>query len=252
MEFPLFSAKNITLYLENKKILDSISFEIQPQENLALMGKNGSGKTVLLKTLIGIFQPQKGESILMGKNVYELTERERNQLFQKTGYVFQKSGLFDSLSIIENVLFGLKYSAVSGPDEKLKIARECLLKTGLEGVDQKKPSELSGGMQKRASIARAVASEPDFLFLDDPTAGLDPVLTDSIGNLLLELKERLHSTSLIVTHDLELAYKLANRIGLVVEGRLHGILSVEEFRKTDEPHFAQFREGKLEGPISIL
>ena len=99
MEFPLFSAKNITLYLENKKILDSISFDIQPQENLALIGKNGSGKTVLLKTLIGIFQPQKGESILLGKNVYELTETERNQLFQKTGYVFQKSGLFDSLSI---------------------------------------------------------------------------------------------------------------------------------------------------------
>ncbi len=248
----MLSVNNITLYLDQKKILDSISFDIKPQENLVIMGKNGCGKTILLKTLIGLFTPQAGETTIFDEDIYKISEIEKNGVLKRLGYVFQRSGLFDSLNIMDNVLFGLKHTSTKSVSEKICIAQECLLRTGLEGVDSKKPSELSGGMQKRASIARAVASKPEFLFLDDPTAGLDPVLTDSIGDLILDLKERLRSTSLIVTHDLELAYKLGDRIGLMVDGRLHGILSVENFKNTQEPYFSQFREGKLQGPISVL
>ncbi len=248
----MLSAIDITLYIESNKILDSISFDVKPRESLVIMGKNGSGKTILLKTLIGLFVPQSGKSIIFNKNMYTLSEIQKNKILKRLGYVFQKSGLFDSLNIIENVLFGLKHSSIKEPNEQIKIAQNLLNQMGLKDVNYKKPSELSGGMQKRASIARAVASEPEFLFLDDPTAGLDPVLTDSIGNLILDLKERLSSTSLIITHDLELAYKLADRIGLMVEGRLHGILTVSDFKNTYEPYFTQFREGALDGPISVL
>ena len=248
----MVSARHITLYFDDKKILDDISFEIKPKDTLVLMGKNGCGKTVLLKTLIGLFAPQEGESVLFDQNIHQLKGSSKNEILQRAGYVFQKSGLFDSLNILENVLFGLQRFSSEDIGKQITAAQESLYRTGLKGAEEKKPSELSGGMQKRASIARAIVSRPELLFLDDPTAGLDPVLTDSIGNLILEIKEKLNSTFLIVTHDLELAYKLADRIGLIIDGKLHGILTVEDFKTTREAYFTQFREGKLEGPISVL
>ena len=248
----MVSVENITLYLDHKKVLDDISFTVKPQETLILMGKNGCGKTVLLKTIIGLFTPQEGNSVLFDKDIHQIQGSEKNEVLQRAGYVFQKSGLFDSLNILENVLFGLRRFSSEEIEKHIAAAQEALHRTGLGNVETKKPSELSGGMQKRASIARAIVSKPELLFLDDPTAGLDPVLTDSIGNLILEIKEKLNSTFLIVTHDLELAYKLGDKIGLIVEGRLHGILTVEDFKTTQEAYFAQFREGKLKGPISVL
>jgi phospholipid/cholesterol/gamma-HCH transport system ATP-binding protein len=244
--------RNLSLKIGEKHILDNINFEMRPGETLVIMGKNGSGKTMLLKTLVGLFKPQHGAAEILGRNVHTLKPGDLDQLRQSIGYVFQKSGLFDSLHVWENVVFALRrFSALDAAQLRAK-ATECLNRSGLKDVEDKFPAELSGGMQKRAGIARAIAMDPKILLLDDPTAGLDPVLTDAIAELIKGIKRNLGSTAIVVAHDFNLAYKLADRIGLMVAGRLHGILPRDEFRTTTEPYFEQFREGKLTGPIPVI
>lgn len=243
---------HISLTIGEKKILQDIDVELEPGETLVIMGKNGSGKTMLLKTLVGLFNPQKGSAEILGENVHGLSGTELDKLRQKIGYVFQKSGLFDSLHVWENVVFALRRFSTLSVDELRGKATECLNRAGLKDVEDKFPSELSGGMQKRAGIARAIAMDPKILLFDDPTAGLDPVLTDAIAELIKGIKRNLGSTAIVVAHDFNLAYKLADKIGLMVGGRLHGVLTRDEFRTTTEPYFEQFREGKLTGPIPVV
>lgn len=244
--------RNVSLTIGEKRILEDINVEMQPGETLVIMGKNGSGKTMLLKTLVGLFRPQHGNAEILGRNVHRLKHRELDELRRKIGYVFQKSGLFDSLHVWENVVFALRRFSSLGDNELRAKATECLNRAGLKDVEDKFPSELSGGMQKRAGIARAIAMDPQILLFDDPTAGLDPVLTDAIAELIKGIKRNLGSTAIVVAHDFNLAYKLADRIGLMVAGRLHGVLTRDEFRTTNEPYFEQFREGKLTGPIPVI
>ncbi|MBV6493229.1 MAG: putative ribonucleotide transport ATP-binding protein mkl [Turneriella sp.] len=246
------SLENISLRIGDNQILKDVSVEIKPGETLVLMGKNGSGKTMLLKTLVGLFRPQKGSAKIFGKDVHALPAQELNTLRRNIGYVFQKSGLFDSLHVWENIVFALRRFHSLDENALKQKASECLNRTGLKDVEDKFPSELSGGMQKRAGIARAIAMDPQLLLFDDPTAGLDPVLSDAIANLVIEIKKKLGSTAIVVAHDFKVAYKLADRIGLMVSGKLHGILSREEFQTTTEPYFEQFREGKLTGPIPVI
>lgn len=244
--------RQVSLAIGEKQILADINVEMQPGETLVLMGKNGSGKTMLLKTLVGLFRPQQGSAEILGQNVHKLKHRDLDELRRKIGYVFQKSGLFDSLHVWENVVFALRRYKNLAAEELRQKATECLNRAGLKDVEDKFPSELSGGMQKRAGIARAIAMDPQILLFDDPTAGLDPVLTDAIAELIKGIKRNLGSTAIVVAHDFNLAYKLADRIGLMVGGKLHGVLSREEFQTTTEPYFEQFREGKLTGPIPVI
>lgn len=244
--------ENMSLTLGGKAILRDISFSVEPGETLVLMGKNGSGKTMLLKTLAGLFTPQQGKAEILGQNVHTLPHDELDELRRKIGYVFQKSGLFDSLHVWENVVFALRrFSELDDDELKLK-ATDCLNRAGLKDVEDKYPSELSGGMQKRAGIARAIAMDPEILLFDDPTAGLDPVLTDAIAELIKTIKRNLGSTAIVVAHDFNLAYKLADKIGLIVAGNLHTVMTCEEFRSSTEPYVEQFREGKLTGPIPVI
>ncbi|MFO1472684.1 MAG: ATP-binding cassette domain-containing protein [Turneriella sp.] len=249
---PAIRLENISLTIDSKPILRDISFALKPGETLVLMGKNGSGKTMLLKTLVGLFKPERGNAEIFGNDVHTLGRANLDVLRQKIGYVFQKSGLFDSLRVWENVIFALRRFSNLNNDELRAKATECLNRAGLKDVEDKYPSELSGGMQKRAGIARAIAMDPQILLFDDPTAGLDPVLTDAIAELIKGIKRNLGSTAIVVAHDFNLAYKLADRIGLMVGGRLHGILSRDEFRNSAEAYFEQFREGKLTGPIPVV
>lgn len=244
--------EKVSLTLQGKPVLKNISFEVKEGETFVLMGKNGSGKTVLLKTLVGLFEPQQGKIELFGENIFRLSPIKRNEILKKIGYVFQKSGLFDSLTVAENVVFARRRFVKESPEELQEHAITCLRKTGLIGVENKLPSELSGGMQKRAGIARAIALDPKLLLMDDPTAGLDPVLTDAIADLILEIRNSLKSSAVIVTHDFNLAYKLGHYIGLMVSGELKAIYSVSEFQTTDNPYVVQFREGALTGPIPVI
>lgn len=244
--------EDLSLRIGEKQILSDINFSLSGGETLVLMGKNASGKTMLLKTVFGLFKPQKGSSKIYGENIYRLRGKKLIALKQKVGYVFQKSGLFDSISVAENVTFALRRFTKLKEKELMEKATEALNRSGLKNVEDKFPSELSGGMQKRAGIARAIAMNPTLLFMDDPTAGLDPVLTDAIADLILEIRDSLQSSALVVTHDLKLARKLADRIGLIIGGKLHNIYETEEFFLTDEPHVKQFRDGLLEGPIPVI
>lgn len=252
MEGAAIRLSNISLTIDGKAILRDISFELQPGETLVLMGKNGSGKTMLLKTLVGLFRPQQGKAEILGHDVHAISRADLDILRQKIGYVFQKSGLFDSMHIWQNVIFALRRFRHDKQADLRAKATECLNRVGLKDAEDKYPAELSGGMQKRAGIARAIAMDPSILLFDDPTAGLDPVLTDAIAELIKGIRRNLGSTAIIIAHDFNLAYKLADKIGLIVGGKLHGILSREEFRTTTEPYFEQFREGKLTGPIPVI
>ena len=249
---PVVSLQNVSFEVDGKKILDSISFDLFPQETLVLLGKNGCGKTVLLKILLSLLKSTSGTSYIFGKDFSVLKEKEITPYLKKIGYVFQQSGLFDSMTVAENVMFALiRYTKIDHKTALMK-ATEYLNKANLYNVENLFPSELSGGMRKRASMARAIIMEPELLLMDDPAAGLDPVLTDSMANLILHIRETLKSTFIITTHDLKFATKLADKIGLMVDGRLHGIVSVDDFWNTQDPTFTQFREGSLVGPISIL
>jgi phospholipid/cholesterol/gamma-HCH transport system ATP-binding protein len=245
-------AENLSLSINGKDILQQITLRVEPGETLVLMGKNGSGKTMLLKTLVGLFTPQQGRALILGQDVHRLSPVQLDQLRRKIGYVFQKSGLFDSLHVWENVVFALRRFSNLDNDALRAKAKDCLERSGLKDVEDKYPSELSGGMQKRAGIARAIAMDPEILLFDDPTAGLDPVLTDAIAELIKAVKRNLGSTAIVVAHDFNLAYKLADKIGLMVAGKLHTVMSRDEFRTTTEPYVEQFRDGKLTGPIPVI
>lgn len=245
-------ADDLSLSIGGKEILKKIQLSVEPGETLVLMGKNGSGKTMLLKTLVGLFSPQQGQALIMGNDVHSLAHGELDALRRKIGYVFQKSGLFDSLHVWENVVFALRRFSKLDEGALRAKATDCLNRSGLKDVEDKYPSELSGGMQKRAGIARAIAMDPEILLLDDPTAGLDPVLTDAIAELIQGIKRNLGSTAIVVAHDFNLAYKLADKIGLMVAGNLHTVMTRDEFRTTSEPYIEQFREGKLTGPIPVI
>jgi len=245
-------AENLSLSINGKDILQQITLRVEPGETLVLMGKNGSGKTMLLKTLVGLFTPQQGRALILGQDVHRLSPVQLDQLRRKIGYVFQKSGLFDSLHVWENVVFALRRFSNLDDDQLRAKATDCLERSGLKDVEDKYPSELSGGMQKRAGIARAIAMDPEILLFDDPTAGLDPVLTDAIAELIKAVKRNLGSTAIVVAHDFNLAYKLADKIGLMVAGKLHTVMSRDEFRTTTEPYVEQFRDGKLTGPIPVI
>ena len=248
----IVKADSISLAIENNSILKDINFQLKKRETLVVMGKNGCGKTMPLKTLVGIFKPTSGNAFVFDQNIHNLSGDKLNNMRKDIGYVFQKSGLFDSMTVAENVVFALRRFYKKSPDELLEIAVNSLNRSGLKDAENKLPSELSGGMQKRAGIARAIAMEPKLLLMDDPTAGLDPVLTDAIADLILEIRENLHSTFIVITHDFNLAYKLADRIALMVNGEIKNIVSVEEFQNSDDEFIKQFREGNLEGPIPVI
>jgi len=248
----IIQLENVSLTINRFEILKSISLDVKAGETVVLLGKNGAGKTMLLKTAVGLYPPTQGKVSVFGSDIYKISKEEKNNIFRKTGYVFQKSGLFDSLTIAENVIFALQRFTPGSKSEMMDKAIELLKSTGLKNVEKKFPSELSGGMQKRAGIARAISMDPTMLLLDDPTAGLDPVLSDAIADLIIGIRERLNSAIIVVTHDLKIGYKLANRIGLMNEGRLLEIMTTEEFLASENEYVRQYRTGSLVGPINVL
>jgi phospholipid/cholesterol/gamma-HCH transport system ATP-binding protein len=248
----IIQLENVSLTIGKFDILKSISLQVNAGETVVLIGKNGGGKTMLLKTCVGLYKPTQGNVRVFGKDINSISRIEKNDIFRQSGYVFQKSGLFDSLTIAENVIFALQRFTPESKNAMLEKAIALLQSTGLKNVENKFPSELSGGMQKRAGIARAIAMNPTMLLLDDPTAGLDPVLSDAIADLIIGIRERLNSAIIVVTHDLKIGYKLGHRVGLMHEGRLLEILPTGEFQNSNNDYILQFRTGNLEGPINVL
>jgi phospholipid/cholesterol/gamma-HCH transport system ATP-binding protein len=233
-----------------KQVLKGVNLEVEEGEIMVIIGQSGSGKSVLLKHIIGIMKPDAGEIYVDGQVMNAFTERELLKMSRKFGMLFQGSALFDSLTVEENVAFGLRRHTTLSDEEIKKVVRSSLERVGLRDIEHLLPYELSGGMKKRVGLARAIAYGPEIILYDEPTTGLDPIRSDAINNLILQLKRDLNVTSIVITHDMNSTYKVADRIAMLYEGRIIEVGSTEEIRNSPNPIVQQFINGRATGPIA--
>lgn len=231
---------NLVKNFGDKKVLKGISFQVKKGEIVFILGTSGTGKSVLLKNLVGLLKPTSGEIWINGQEVSGLTEEEYFPVRKKVGMVFQHPALFDSLSVYENVAFGLRRH-FSWTEEKIRERVEyCLKMVHLKDVEEKKPQDISYGMQKRVSLARTIAIEPEVLLYDEPTTGLDPVTTNAVNLLIKELSTELHVTSMVVSHDMNCAIAIADRIIVLDKGKIVERGTPEELKKSQVPLVKEF------------
>jgi len=233
-----------------KPVLRGVDLEIETGETMVVIGQSGSGKSVLLKHLIGILKPDKGEIFIDGLEITRLREEELQRITRKFGMLFQAAALFDSLTVGENVSFGLERYTDHSPAEIRRIVAESLNKVGLNDIEGLMPFELSGGMKKRVGLARAIAYGPEIILYDEPSTGIDPIRADSINDLINDLKRDLCVTSVVITHDMVSSYKVADRIAMLYEGRIIEIGTPAEIQASSNPIVRQFIHGQARGPIT--
>jgi len=248
----MIEAKHVVKTFGKRPVLKDVELTVQDKETVTIIGGSGSGKSTFLKCVIGLNKVTSGKILIDGEDITTLQgEEELSHLRAKFGYVFQESALFDSLSVWENVCFGLRYLTNIPPSKWRKIATEKLALVGLKDVEDHRPAELSGGMKKRVGLARAIAAEPKYILYDEPTTGLDPIMSDIISDLILDLKKSLGVTAIVVSHDMKSAYKISDRIAFLHEGRLMAVDTPDAIRKSKDPHVHQFVEGLSTGPIQM-
>lgn len=234
------------------RVLRGLDLEVREGETLTIIGGSGTGKSVTLKIMVGLLKPDAGRVFVDNEEITGMDEEALARVQRKFGFLFQGAALFDSLTVAENVLFGvrnLKPEELKRGDE---IVARCLGLVGLKAeVAALKPAELSGGMKKRVGLARAIAHEPEYILYDEPTTGLDPIMSDVINDLIVTIREKLKITSIAVTHDMKSAYKISNRIAMIYEGRLAGIGTSAEIQSSTDPIVHQFITGSSQGPIQM-
>jgi phospholipid/cholesterol/gamma-HCH transport system ATP-binding protein len=224
-------------------VLDGINFEIEKGESLVIIGRSGGGKSVLLKHLIGLLQPDEGEVLIDGENIVDMDERQLLRVRRKFGMVFQGAALFDSMTVAENVGFALQRERKLPEDQIQEKVAKILEIVDLPGTEEKKPAELSGGMRKRVGLARAIVYEPEIVLYDEPTTGLDPIVSDSIDKLIERVRDRLHVTSIVVTHDMRSARRLGQRILMLHDRKIYASGTAEEIFNSRDPIVRQFIDG---------
>lgn len=236
-----------------KQVLRDVNLRIEDGKTTCILGGSGSGKSTLIKCLIGLEQVTGGKILVDGKDITKIhSEIKLAAIRRRFGYLFQEGALFDSMSVGENVAFGLKYLTEVPEQDYPKIIQEKLALVGLkEDVANLNPSELSGGMKKRVSLARVLAVEPKVILYDEPTTGLDPIMSDIISDLIMDLKAKLGVTSVVITHDMHSAFKIADYIAFLYEGKILMYGTPQEFQKTDNPYVRQFVQGSSHGPIQM-
>jgi len=234
-----------------KAVLRGVDLAIDAGESIVIMGRSGCGKSVLLKHIVGLLEPDQGEVRIDHLDITNVSRRKLFEVRMRFGMVFQGAALFDSLTVGENVGLALR-EHTDMPDADIhRLCEEKLAMVGLEGVSDKRPAELSGGMKKRVGFARAIAMDPECVLYDEPTTGLDPIMSDVINTLIVKLKTELNITSMVVTHDLASAYKVGDRIAMLHDGRIIFDGTPEEVRATDHAIVKQFVEGRAEGPAVV-
>jgi phospholipid/cholesterol/gamma-HCH transport system ATP-binding protein len=233
------------------RVLNGVNLEIEKGQSMVVIGGSGSGKSVLIKHIIGILRPDSGEIYIDGVDIGELNERKLTEVRKKFGMLFQGSALFDSLRVWENVGFALLRDRRYTEEDVREIASEKLKIVGLSGIEDIMPAELSGGMKKRVGLARAIAHGPEIILYDEPTTGLDPIMADAINDMIVELREKLSVTSVTITHDMQSAYKIADRIAMLYMGKIIETGTPDEINNTKNPIVRQFITGSALGPIKI-
>lgn len=254
MSNPILELKNVSVQFsphEEDLILKDVSIKVYEGETIVIVGMSGSGKTVLLKTLAGLCEPSVGKAYCFGYELSELSIAGRHDLAQKIGMQFQKNALFEDLTCAENVAYPLKEHTQMTEQQVSARVDECLISVGLEKAKNLYPHELSGGMKLRLAIARAIALKPEILYLDDPTAGLDPINSDNMAELILNLKKEINSTLIIVTHDLARAYQFAGRIFFIADKNVIETGSATQTKNSKDPRVQQYIHGYLKGPLTI-
>ncbi len=235
-----------------KEVLTETDLLVNKGETLVIIGRSGEGKSVLLKHIVGLLEPDSGQIWVEGQEISRLEPRALMDLRKKFGFLFQGAALFDSMNLGENVSLMLKEHTDWSVKRINDRVCECLAMVGLDGAADKLPSELSGGMKKRAGLARAIVMEPEYILYDEPTTGLDPITGDAINELIIKLQEELGVTSIAVTHDMSSAFKIAHRVAMLSHGKIVYSGTVEEIRTTDHPMVRQFIQGNAQGPLGAF
>jgi phospholipid/cholesterol/gamma-HCH transport system ATP-binding protein len=248
----MIEIKGLKKSFGKKNILKGVDVEIKDGEVTTVIGGSGTGKSTLIKCIIRLLEPEEGQIIFNGKDITHIKkELELAELRRSFGYLFQEGALFDSLTVGENVTFGLKYLTDTPKADYPKIAKEKLALVGLKDIENMKPAELSGGMKKRVSLARVLATEPKVILYDEPTSGLDPIMSEIINELILDLKKKLGVTSVVITHDMKSAFEISDTLVMLYGGRVELAAPVNEFKNTANPYAAQFIKGSSQGPVQV-
>ena len=243
---------NLHKHFGPKHVLNGLSLEVAKGRSLVVIGGSGTGKSVMLKCILGILTPDSGEILIGGENVVGLKGAARDDYLARFGMLFQGSALFDSLSVWENVAFGLVQGRGMARARAKDIAIEKLAQVGLSAdVGALYPAELSGGMQKRVALARAIAADPEIIFFDEPTTGLDPIMADVINNLIVDCVKRLGATTISITHDMASARKIADDIAMIHKGRIIWKGEANQVNRSDNAYVDQFIHGRADGPIQM-
>jgi phospholipid/cholesterol/gamma-HCH transport system ATP-binding protein len=229
-----------------------VNLQVYAGETLVIIGRSGVGKSTILKLMAGLAMPDSGEVWIEGEEICHLKEDELNELRKKMGVVFQYAALFDSLTVFENIAFRLLRDFKMTRAAAVEVVRQKLELVGLkDDLLDLKPAQLSGGMRKRVGLARAIAVNPEIILYDEPTSGLDPVTSEAINDLILDMQKKLKMTSVVVTHDMHSAYKVANRIAMIYDGKIIEIGTPDEIKKSRDPYIVQFVTGSVEGPMPV-
>ena len=247
---PIIELRGLRKAFRGQSVLQGVDLAIPSGKALVVMGPSGCGKSVMLKHLVGLLRPDAGEIRFHGERIDELNERELVPIRRRIGFLFQQAALFDSLTVRENVAFPLRETGQAGPDLEDRV-RTTLARVGLEDALDRMPAELSGGMRKRVGLARAIVLEPEVVLYDEPTTGLDPIRANVINDLIVRLQADLAITSVVVTHDLDSAFQVADRMVLLHEGKVRIEGSPDELRTSEDPVLRSFLEGREFVPDSL-
>jgi len=245
----MIDVKEVSKSFDDHQVLEGATLTINTGETMVIIGRSGCGKSVLLKHIIGLIKPDQGRVLVDGVEVARLSGRGLDRLRLRFGMLFQSAALFDSMTVHENVSFPLREHTTMTHEAMAQRVHECLQLVGLQDVDELYPSELSGGMRKRVGLARALAMNPEIVLYDEPTTGIDPIMGDIINDLIIALRDRLKVTSVVVTHDMRSAYKVADRIAMLYNGKIIEVGSPAQMRESANPYVQQFIKGEAVGPI---
>lgn len=237
---------------KNQKVLDGLHLEVEGGKTTVIIGLSGGGKSVLLKHMIGLLKPDSGSVIVDGEDITKMNDRDLNETRKKFGMLFQEAALFDSMNVFENVAFPLREHTKMTESQIGDRVRSRLQDVGLVGVEEKMPSELSGGMKKRVGLARALVMEPRIVLFDEPTTGLDPIMTEAIDRLIYESQKKYNLTCVVISHDLKSIFDIGHRIAMLYAGKIIGYGTPDEMKNSENPVIRQFLTGSLEGPISVV